>query len=822
MTKGTNLKLHRLPLIIFLTLSLGLLSACDTAAERAEKHYQSALSLLESGDQERAIVELRNVFKLDGQHREARKTFAELQRARGNVRDAIGQYLRLVEQYPEDLDGQRALADLQLGVGNWPEAKRHADAALALDPDDLPAQAVRIVLDYQVSLEAKDQKAIAAAVNAATAMKEELPDNLPVRQVIVDNHVKNSNFDAALQELDAAIALQPDSRELIGVRLSILSALDDDEAVERQLIEFVEQFPDDEAARITLVRWYLSQGQLDEAERFMRAGVNPDDEDNESQLALIRFLSEMRGRDVAIAELDKVIASGDDQPVFRALRAGLVFDEGERDRGIAEMQEILAGMEPSDEERNIKVALSRMLIATGNNVGARSLVEEVLGEDAGHVEALKLRANWLIDDDQVGEAIISLRAALNERPGDPDIMSLMARAYEREGNQELVGEMLSLAFDASNKAPDEAVRYAQYLANREKLVTAESVLIDSLRLAPQDVGVLAALGNLYIGMEDWARAEQVAATLERTDDEGAMAIGQSLMARSLQAQQKTSEAMAYLEELVNSGNAGLGANVEIIRSLLSSGDIEAAKSRIKALVEESPNDPQVRFVEAAVDLATGDAERAEATYRDLLKSEGNHTEIWVALFRLLDSQGRTEEAHAAVEQALSDNPDDLTLQWIYAGILEKAGDVDKAIEIYQAMYDQDSNNQIIANNLASLLADHRTDAESLDRAFTIARRLRGTDVAPFQDTYGWIAHLRGQTDEAIENLEPAATAMATEPMVQYHLAEAYLSADRKKEALDQFLKVVDLTTQADTRPFVEKARAEINRLMAEGDAQQSE
>ena len=69
-------------------ISAGLLSFCDTAEERADKHFQSGLELLEEGDVDRALVEFRNVFKLDGQHREARLKYAEAERARGNLREA--------------------------------------------------------------------------------------------------------------------------------------------------------------------------------------------------------------------------------------------------------------------------------------------------------------------------------------------------------------------------------------------------------------------------------------------------------------------------------------------------------------------------------------------------------------------------------------------------------------------------------------------------------------------------------------------------------------------------------------------------------------
>jgi len=68
---------------------------------------------------------------------------------------------------------------------------------------------------------------------------------------------------------------------------------------------------------------------------------------------------------------------------------------------------------------------------------------------------------------------------------------------------------------------------------------------------------------------------------------------------------------------------------------------------------------------------------------------------------------------------------------------------------------------VVANNLASLLTAHRTDDASLDRAYRIARRLRGIDVPAFQDTYGWIAHRRGDYAEALDYLRPAALRPST-------------------------------------------------------------
>jgi Tfp pilus assembly protein PilF len=49
---------------------------------------------------------------------------------------------------------------------------------------------------------------------------------------------------------------------------------------------------------------------------------------------------------------------------------------------------------------NARVALARMLLADGDVAGARALVEEVRGTDPGQVDALKMLAAWLIEEDR--------------------------------------------------------------------------------------------------------------------------------------------------------------------------------------------------------------------------------------------------------------------------------------------------------------------------------------------------------------------------------------------------------------------------------------
>lgn len=780
------------------------------------------MTLLEEGDAERAILEFRNVLKLNGRHREARTEYAALQRRRGNVGSAIGQYLRLVEQYPDDLDGRISLSELSIQTSNWEDAETHIAAAFEIGPENPVVQALKTAVDYRKAVVAQDGDQITDVMVQVRKLRQQIPDYRILRQISINELIRNSEMTRAITEIDKAIADQPDDLGLYQLRLTVLGQLGDTGAIEDQLISMVEKFPGEPIIRNTLVRWFVSRGNIDSAEAFLRNSIDPASDDDTNTLTLVRFLAEMRGQDAAIGELDELIAAGNSSPVLRALRAGMVFDTVDREQGIADMRAVLAESEPSEDQRNIKIGLAKMLISTGNSVGARALVEEVLAQDSSNVEALKQKANWLIDDDEVGEAIVALRTALDHAPKDADILSLMARAYERDGNQELVGEMLSLAVDTSNNAPVESIRYATYLAKLEKHITAEEILIAALRIAPQNVAILSSLGKLYVEMKDWSRAEQVAATLGKIDNDTAQTAKNSITATLLQAQEKTGEVVVYLENLVARGEGGLSAHLGIIRSHLAAGDPDVAGTYIKSLLAEDPDNPDIRFIGAAVDAALGDVARAEKIYRELLAEDGNRPQVWVALFRIISSQNRPDEAEAVVKQALQAAPEDETILWLYASFLERQDDIKGAIEIYEAMYAKNSSNLIVANNLASLLTFVSEDPDAIERAYTIARRLRSVESAPFQDTFGWIALLRGEIEVAIQSLEPAAAALVNDPTVQYHLARAYLAADRNADALAQFIKVLDLTGAGDTRNFIEESRGEIVRLQTAQDSKANE
>ena len=821
---------------VALVVPLLLLGGCESSKARAARHLQSAMDLVHAGDFARATVEFRNVFQLDPQNHDARLAYAGVLRDRGNLAEAYGQYGLVIDGSPKDLEALKNAALIAAELGNWPDAGRHADAALSQAPDDPGMQAVKVGFDYAGALNSADAAARTAAAAKARALIAAVPDMLLLRRIVIDNLVQSADMTGALKAVDDALAVMPKEELLYRLRVSVLGAQKDDAGIEAELVRMTALFPDDPSIGQTLLRWYIGQKKLDAAEAFLRAqtatGGLP------TQMALVGFLQTYRSSDAALAEIDQILAklppdtgtatgiaatdkaatdkaatdpaSPASPPVIsvdtvRGLRAGILFDQGHQPEAIKAMQDILTTAKPNDQTRQIRVTLARMLIRTGDLVQARAQVEAVLTEDANQAEALKLKAAWLVDADKADDAVSLLRRVVDANPRDAEAMTLMAHAYDRLGNHDLAGGMLAQAVEASNSAPNETLRYADFLMADKSYQPAETLLITALRLDDRNVPILSALGKLYVVTKDWARAGGVADRLDAIGTPEALAASRSMHPAILAGQQNVDAAIGYLQGL---GRDDLGTKISLLRAYLANNQTAQARTMVQDMLAKAPKDPAVRFIAAAIQAAAGDAAGAEAVFRDLVKEDPSRLAVWNVLIRQMMQQGKAPQAEVDTDAALAHLPDAPDLLLFKASFLEQKHDAEGAIAIYEKLYATQSGNLVVANDLASMLVGARSDPATLDRAWVIARRLNGTTVPAFADTYGWILSLRGQPDAALPYLETAAKGMTDNPEVQFHLAEVYRALKRPDDAKAQYAKVLAMVPADDTRDFVKTARTQ--------------
>jgi cellulose synthase operon protein C len=498
--------------------------------------------------------------------------------------------------------------------------------------------------------------------------------------------------------------------------------------------------------------------------------------------------------------------------VLKSLHAAFVFEDGDHKTAIAELKALIANA-PADAKTNaIKVSLARMLAADGDQAAATKMIDDVLQADSGQLDAMKLKAGWLIDTDKTGDALVLLRDALGQSPQDPALMTLMARAYERDGNRNLEADALLQAVNASNHAAPESLQYAGFLMNDAKYSSAESVLIDAVRVAPTNPDLLSALARTHLAMKDWARASQDINTLRALNTPATTDTANQLQAQLLQAQSRGEDLIAFLNNLANSGPASISADIALIRTQAKGGDLAGALTRSADLAAKNPDSAAAQLIHASVLGAMGRIAEEEPILRAMIAKDPKQEAVWNELYRLTLSTGDASASDKVLADALTALPDNPDLLWTKAGVLEKSGNVEGAIAIYEALYAKHSDSQIIANNLASLLATAHSDDASLQRAFTVARRLRDSKQPAFQDTYGWISYRLGDYDTAVLDLKAAAAGLPHDPAVQYHLAAAYAAQHQDAAALAQYKLAAQLIDPAHPPTFKAKLDAEIARL----------
>lgn len=801
---------------VFVVLLAGALTGCKSREERAEGHYQSALALLEDGDTDRALIELRNVFDNDGRHRKARRLYADLVLERGNVQEAYGQYLRLVEQYPDAVEVRRQLAEIALDLGNWADVRRHGMAAFELAPEVPAHQALSVIIAYQDARQSQNEVAAGQAVAEAGALLQAHPDLPTALRLLVDWHATSPDPARALPYLDRLLALHPDARSLHMARLGILQQTGADGEAGAQLHRMYERFPEDEGIVDLMIRWYRSRNDYETLEAFLRERAGPADAAAEGHMAVVALLLQTRGEAAALAELERLEqanAATDAGRRYALQQALLRFQSADRAAAMAEAERIIGTAEAPDLVNEARMSLSRMKSASGDQDGARRLVAEVLESDPGNVQGLSARAAWHIREDKLSEAVSGLRHALDQDPRNADTLILLAEAQQKRGNVELAEQRLAQAVAITSAAPREALIYARFQIARDQLAAADRVLTDSFG-ASGNLDVARLLGQVLLRRGDFEGARGILDRLANSQNPSAAPLARSLQAALLFNQNRLDEGFAFLRSTAGDDgeDSELITALQILRVQMMTGRLGDARAQIASMQDQFPGNLALRLLEGNLYALEGRPDEAVRVYRALLEENPDHLIVLQRLYAALRETGRGEAARDLLDAALARQPEAGALLMLRAVELEEELRGEEAIAIYEELYEADPDSLVVANNLASMLATHRNSPEDIKRAYAIAQRLNGTAIPAMLDTLGWVQYLNGETEAAVLNLQAAARGLPGNPTVAFNLAHAYAQAGRDADARAELNRGFNLAGGDETVPQFTRAQELLGTL----------
>ncbi|MEZ5754193.1 MAG: tetratricopeptide repeat protein [Paracoccaceae bacterium] len=792
------------------------LAACQSSEEKAEGHFAAAQSLLAEGDTPRALVELRNTLDNKQDHIEARLTLARLLREQGDLAGAWSQYQTLAQQRPDDITIRVELSTLLLSQSMWQDLSSQMVDARRMAPDDPRVVALGLALDYQAAVTAGDETLRADLAARAAAQQATHPDDPALIRIAVDQALLAEDRDTALALTETLLAMEPRDFDIQQVKLGLLSEQDSPDLVDAQFRAMIALFPGNDRLPGAFLQWLLSRNDLAAAESFLRENAGPPTGPVEGHVALIDFLRGTKGNEAALEAIDSLIAANADDPkagLYQAVRASIDFEAGQRDAALQAMAAIIAGAEPSDQTRRIKVQYARMLASSGDAAAADARIAEVLAEDASHVDALRLRAARHVAQDRPADAIIDLRSALNQAPNDPSLLADLARAYLRDGNVDLATETLGRAVDLNPAEAAYARDYSRLLQEQGRAAVARAVLYKAWQANPANLMLIEMLSAIALSEKDWLLGAELTSVLRQMATPVALESADQFEAAALLEQDRPDEALAIFDRQIATATDP-APWVALKADALARLDRQPEAATLLAdAIAARPDSRLLLHRQALLDQQMTLPDQAIARYRALIASDPGDELAIQRLHGLLQAAGDAEAARAVLAEGLAQRPQSPALLWIEATRLQAEGDLAGAIAIYETLYAQDSGNIVIANNLASLLSQTASDAATLDRAFRIARRLRASSNPAFQDTYGWLLHRSGSSADALPLLEQAAAALPEDGSVQYHHAAVLAALGRREAAIAAADRALALTEGAvQPQPHADALRALIDDL----------
>ncbi|UWQ21845.1 tetratricopeptide repeat protein [Jannaschia sp. W003] len=805
--------LHRLAVLALLAGTTAL-AGCRSPEEKAEAFFVSGVELVRADDPARALIQFRNALLHAPAHRGAALAQAGVLERGGDLGGAYALVAEQAERRPDDAALHLRALGLALRRGAWDAVERHA-RHLSRAGEGAPEGAVAaVVLDYRAAVRGGDAAARADTAARALALRADRPGDPVLLRIALDWHEAEGDAAAALALLDAALAGGATDRELHLHRIALLGRTGDGDVAGARLHEVAAMFPDDPRVRHLLVSWHVSRGQLDEAERFLRGLAGPVDGPRAGHAAVVAFLADHRGPEAAERELARLVdgsAPGAGRRHWQAAHAAARFRAGAREEGLAAIEAVLAEEPPSDLARRMRVMQARMLGAMGRDGDAAAAVDAVLHEDPMQAGALRLRAARLAASGRGDEAVAALRVALAQSPRDPAILLELAEAHLAAGSRPLAGEQLAAAVEMSAAAAGPSLVYAAFLREGGQAAVALRVLRAAAERAPRDPRVLAVLAELLIELGHGGEAATLIARLGETG--AAEEAGRLYLAR-LAAQGRHAEGLGVLGGLVADGGDGLRPVAAVVQTLVRAGRGDEARRYLDEALAAQPASRPLRLLRAALDTAAGDAAAARTALGALLAEDPGDEQAAVLLVPLLRAERDEAAAAAVLAAALRARPDSRALRLMESSRLDAAGEPGAAVALLEGLAAEGgAADPAVGNNLAALLTRTAPDgadpsAAAVERAHRAARGLRGLAVPAFQDTYGWVAFLRGDLGEALSHLEPAARARPLDAGAQYHLGRTYAALGREAEAAERFRRVVEIDADG-TLPVTAAARARL-------------
>ncbi len=759
--------------------ALLLLGACNDPKELEAKYVAHGKSLYESGDLVKAALEFKNALQINPRDLEAQLYMARIAEKNQQLDVAAATYQKVADADPKNFEANQKAGQYSLLSGDPDQASRYARQLIEMAPTKPDGHTMLgAALLMQNKLPEAEKEA-----NAALALDAQ---NVDALVVLAGKQTRDNQPDLALATVERGLQAKPDNADLLLVKLKLMFDQKRAPEVEATLRKLHELDPKNPNYVIDLANQIAAAGRVAEADSIFKQALDLNKDSDPLIAAYAGFLVNKRSLDEAITQVKELADQTKQSPKYVLLLEQLYLKAGKLEPAEALMNDLQQNGTVANDRLRAKVELARIAAMKGDKQGPLDTLNSVIAADAGNEPALLLRGAIMLNEAKYDNAIADARTVLHQNINSLGGLTLLAKAYTATGETDLAIGTLRSVLRITPTDIDARLQLASLLAAKspdDALDNLDAVI--ALRPDAKELQVQKAEYLIRTGSPD--KAELIAQELVK--DPKFKGLGHRILGEAALARADFATSITELNAAQAEGIPFDNVAPMLIAAYVRAGKPDQANAALTERIAKDPSDTHSITLLAALRVQQGKLDEAEQMLRQAIAAKPKDSEPYLALARLLNQQNRPQDVVKVSADAAQAFPDDRNVAIFAAVALDTAGDFDSARASYERILAKWPNDLIAANNLAALIADvWSSDRGLLDRARQLAEKFRTSTDPVLLDTLGWVLVRQGNYDDGAILLAKATSLATDNQQMQFHYAVALNAKGLTAKAKDAFSK----------------------------------
>ncbi len=534
----------------------------------------------------------------------------------------------------------------------------------------------------------------------------------------------------------------------------------------------------------TMYTYYAEAGRSADAENILKSKFSNNPKVADYALQLARFYYRAQKPEQMKATLQRLLDNPKDFAQARLWVGDFYLGVRDYAEAIRYYQEGVGANSDGAQRVLFQKRTILALLAAGKKDEARRLSETILAENPKDDEALRLRADMLMDGGasaDLANALRTLRDLSARHPNDPALRFRLGRAYQATGDLESARTQFLEAIKQKKDLLSARYELAELDLSLNRPAEALQQCNDILQVRPNDRKARLLRARSWTATNDLlqARAELTALNKEAPGDpEAEFWLGIVAI-----RQEKYREAVEIFErQLRGKGNPRSAAALGV--AYASQRQFDKALDVLRQGLKNWPDSPVILERLASTEALAGHYDAAITQYQRMAASQPKSPSLRMQMGSVYQMKGDYRNAATFFRQAYDLTPSDITVGLSLAAALSQGGNAGEARSVYQKILKEHPDNASALNNLAFLLADTGGD---LQEALRLAKQ--ALDKAPaepgYSDTIGYIYLKQGLHDNAVRTFANLAKKYPKVAPFRYHLGLALYEKGDKAAAMKE-------------------------------------